>query len=234
VTHEDVQELLGAYALDAVEVDEAEQIEAHLSECPRCRAEVIELREVAALIGNSGADAPPGIWERIASSLDETPPALRLVVATSKRRRVLNLAGMAAAAAILVVVAFSVARLRSEVDDLRNARRADQVALAAQDAMTEQGARVARLATDDGRGAIAVVRSNGQGYFIASALPQPAHIYELWGATSNGEVVALGTMPGSGVYAFTADSSVKTVMVTEEEHPVSTPTTPAILTGSLA
>ncbi len=35
--HEEVSELLGAFALDAVDGDEYEQIEAHLAECPRCR-----------------------------------------------------------------------------------------------------------------------------------------------------------------------------------------------------
>jgi hypothetical protein len=233
VTHEELQELLGAYAIDAVEPEEAVAVEAHVAECPRCRAELTELREVAALIGNSGADAPPGVWDRIASSLDEAPPELRLVVGTSKRRRVINTVVLGAAAAVLVVVAISVVRLRSEVGDLRDARRGDQVALAAQDAMTAPGARVARLTGDNPTSAIAVVGPDGQGYFVGSALHPPAHIYELWGATSSGDVIPLGTMNGPGVYAFTADPSVRTVMVTEEERPVSAPTTRPFLSGSL-
>ena len=47
LTHEDIQELLGAYALHAVDPDEAELVERHLETCPRCRAEVEGHREVA-------------------------------------------------------------------------------------------------------------------------------------------------------------------------------------------
>jgi hypothetical protein len=74
----DVEELLGAYALDAVDPDEREAVERHLPECPRCRNELAGHLEVAALLGNTGAPAPDGVWARIASSLEEPPPALRL------------------------------------------------------------------------------------------------------------------------------------------------------------
>ena len=79
-THEDIQELLGAYALHAVDPDEAEVVEAHLEPCPRCRAEVEGHREVATMLGNSGGDAPDGLWDRIASQLEDPPPPLRLSV----------------------------------------------------------------------------------------------------------------------------------------------------------
>ncbi len=38
VSHEQVQELLGAYALDALDGDEAAPVEPHLTGCPRCTA----------------------------------------------------------------------------------------------------------------------------------------------------------------------------------------------------
>lgn len=76
--HVAIQELLGAYALDALERDEAEVVERHLEVCPRCRAEVREHREVAGLLGYAGQDAPAGLWDRIAASTQEPPPVLRL------------------------------------------------------------------------------------------------------------------------------------------------------------
>src|SRR5688572_24895940 len=107
MTHEQLQELLGAYALDAVDSDEALAIEAHLSECPRCRAEVADLREVAGLLSHAGAAAPEGVWDRIASSLTEPPPPLRLEVQRERRAsrgRVLQTIALSAAAAVLVVL----------------------------------------------------------------------------------------------------------------------------------
>jgi hypothetical protein len=77
-THHDIQELLGAFALDAVDDDERDVIEAHLAGCPRCRAEVEAHRETAALLAHSGERAPEGVWDRIATALDESPPALDL------------------------------------------------------------------------------------------------------------------------------------------------------------
>jgi len=76
--HTALQELLGAYALDAVEPDEAAAIERHLPTCPRCRNELSDHREVAALLGYAGAAAPRGVWDRIVASLEEPPPALDL------------------------------------------------------------------------------------------------------------------------------------------------------------
>ncbi|HEX3539987.1 MAG TPA: anti-sigma factor [Acidimicrobiales bacterium] len=82
-THEELQELLGAYALDAVDADEAAAIERHLPTCPRCRNELTDHREVAAMLGDAGAPAPSGLWDRIVAGLEEPPPELRLTRAPS-------------------------------------------------------------------------------------------------------------------------------------------------------
>ena len=76
--HAELQELLGAYALDAVEPEEAVVLELHLLTCPRCRTELTEHREVAALLGYAGGAAPGGVWDRIVAGLEEPPPALTL------------------------------------------------------------------------------------------------------------------------------------------------------------
>lgn len=83
--HREIEELLGAYALDAVEAEVAAEIELHLRDCPRCRAEVTAHREVATLLGNAGADAPDGLWDRIASSLEEEAPPFDLAVLSPLR-----------------------------------------------------------------------------------------------------------------------------------------------------
>jgi anti-sigma factor RsiW len=78
--HEEIEGLLGAYALDAIDADEALAIEAHLAECPRCRAEVDVHFEMAGAIGNTVESPPAGLWDRIAdrlaapAGLDESPP----------------------------------------------------------------------------------------------------------------------------------------------------------------
>jgi hypothetical protein len=80
MTHEEVQDLLATFALDAVEAREYDQIETHLATCPRCRAELDSLREVAAALGNSVEPLPEGLWSSIASRLpappEEEPPPM--------------------------------------------------------------------------------------------------------------------------------------------------------------
>lgn len=72
--HDAVEALLGAYALDAVEPEEAAAVEAHLATCRRCAAEVARHHEVAGLLANAGGDAPAELWDRIAERLERPVP----------------------------------------------------------------------------------------------------------------------------------------------------------------
>src|SRR4051794_37113805 len=72
--HDQIADLLGAYALDAVDPDEAEEVARHLETCPRCRQEVDEHREAAATLAFVGETAPDGLWDRINARLEEEPP----------------------------------------------------------------------------------------------------------------------------------------------------------------
>ena len=54
-----MHELLGAYALDAVDADERGAFEAHLATCPACADELDELRAMLADLAESTAVAPP-------------------------------------------------------------------------------------------------------------------------------------------------------------------------------
>jgi anti-sigma-K factor RskA len=80
MSHDEAAELLAVFALDAVDSREYDEIEAHLAECPRCRAELDAHREVAAALGNSVEPLPEGLWSSIASRLpprpDEEPPPM--------------------------------------------------------------------------------------------------------------------------------------------------------------
>ena len=139
MSHEEASELLGAYALDAVDGDELDALEAHLATCPRCRAELDSLREVAAAIGNSVEPLPEGLWSSIASRLperpgDEEPPPMPQLSPESRspfrpppdrrqrRRRttVATLGALAvAAAAVAVVLGIGLVRADNKVVEPR-------------------------------------------------------------------------------------------------------------------
>ncbi len=71
--HDEAGELLGAYALDAVDGTERAELEVHLASCPRCRAELDSLREVAGALGTTVEPLPDALWSRIAGRLPERP-----------------------------------------------------------------------------------------------------------------------------------------------------------------
>jgi len=78
LTHDEATELLGVYALDALDADEREAVERHLADCGLCRIEVLEHVEVAGLLSTGVFGAPASVWDRISGELQGTPPPLDL------------------------------------------------------------------------------------------------------------------------------------------------------------
>jgi anti-sigma factor RsiW len=72
--HHEIEELLGVYALDAVDPETARLVERHLETCVRCSVEVAQHHEVAGLLANSGGESPPELWDTIAGRLDRSAP----------------------------------------------------------------------------------------------------------------------------------------------------------------
>jgi anti-sigma factor RsiW len=72
--HREIQELLGVYALDALDPETAAMVERHLAECVKCSAEVSQHHEVAGLLANSGGESPAGLWDGIATQIDGSVP----------------------------------------------------------------------------------------------------------------------------------------------------------------
>ena len=56
---QDLHALSGAYALDALDPQEAQHFEEHLDHCAACRREVVEFQATAAQLGEATATTPP-------------------------------------------------------------------------------------------------------------------------------------------------------------------------------
>ena len=106
----DLHTLSGAYAVDALSPEEAEEFRKHLEACPACRDEVRELREAAALMGASEATPPPAHLRAsvltAASRQPQLPPKVSPLDSVRKRRWSPRL--LAAAAAVLMVVGIGI------------------------------------------------------------------------------------------------------------------------------
>lgn len=237
-THDDIAALLGAYALNAVDPDERAIVDAHLADCPRCRAELHDHLEVAAMLGNSGGDAPDGLWDRIASTLEESPPPMRLtipprepvdrvprsaVVPLAPRRtagRFAIAAAGAAAALVIGVLGAKVVQQDDELDRIEAALEADTLLSAANVALLDPDASQTTLTSPDGRlRASAVVLPDGTGFLMADDLPalEGARTYQLWGQTGGGLISLglLGAEPGE-VIPFQVGGEVAALAITEE------------------
>jgi hypothetical protein len=238
-SHQDIQELLGAFALDAVDDDERDVIEAHLAGCPRCRAEVEGHRETAALLAHSGVRAPEGVWDRIAEALDEAPPALDLARIAPpadelEERRQSNAvprsislrvaaATMAAAAAITLFLGVAIGRSGDEglgrFDKAIDAMQKAQLTNAAQVALANPQAEHVQLASADGKPMAQVVRlPDGTGYLVPTSLGPPAagRVYQLWAVRSDAKI-SLGVLGAAEVAAFRMTGPVVAFAVTEEK-----------------
>jgi len=241
LTHDEAAELLGAYALDAVEADERDAIEHHLNECPRCRAEVADHRTVSSFLGSAGGRAPDGLWDRIAGSLEEAPPELKLapVVPLNERRSVSMRVGAAAAAVAAGVIAAlgaQVVHLNNEVDKMSTPERADSALLsAATHALADpQTQRVSMRSTDGQLAAEVALTPDGTGFLVADKLPALPNdrTYQLW-ALANGQKISAGVLGAQPrVVAFRyAPSGLSGFAVTNEQAGgvVSTENAPVVL-----
>jgi anti-sigma-K factor RskA len=231
--HEEIAELLGAYALDAVDADEAALVEAHLATCPRCRDEVRDHREVASLLAYSGAAAPAGLWDALAAALDEPDapvaaprlaPVTSIAEARASRSRTQSLVLGSAAAAVLVLV-LAVGGLWWKLDKVTS--RVDQAGSeqalqrAAEDASRTAGARKVQLTTPDNRVlADGVVRPDGTSFLWNVHLPElrSGRAYQLWAIVGDGEKRSVGVLGRSphAVGFNVPTTSLVALAVTEE------------------
>ena len=246
--HDDYSELLGAYSLDALEVEERDRVEVHLRTCPWCTAEVAEHREVASFLSHSGTDAPEGVWDKILAELSPPAPPLRMaitpptgseagpavlapVVSLASRRtvRMRTFAAVVAAAALLLAVVGFAALDRNGTASPVTPQPGDQAL------------QVRLIGADSKSGAQVVVEPSGKGYLVSHDLPDAGtnKLYQLWGQV-DGVVLSLGTFDGeTEVVNFQVDpSQVKAAQafaVTKEQAPgVLASTQPAVMSGKVS
>lgn len=241
MTHAEVEQLLGAYALDAVDGGERQEIEEHLTTCPRCRSEVTAHREAAAMLAQPGGDAPLSLWSRIEQELNPAPPDLRLeptpVAATPRRRRrwVPTAAAFAVAAAVIVVLAVQVVHADSTIEELRAAQR-DPLGRPFEMALNHPRSHRFELRT---AGSVlrlpGAVTPEGRGFLDLDDLPPlPAdQTYQLWGVL-DGTRASLGVL-GTNPEIVTFDPRLFShYAITVEAAPGTTESLrPAIATGGV-
>ncbi|MEV4136129.1 zf-HC2 domain-containing protein [Dactylosporangium sp. NPDC049742] len=104
--HDAVRPLLGGYVLGGLDDADQALVDAHLSGCAGCRAEVDRLAPVPELLQRLPAGPVPAPLE--APTRDGLDAFLRRAALPERRRRARLVAGVATAAVVLAAVAFAV------------------------------------------------------------------------------------------------------------------------------
>ncbi len=221
----ELDELLGAYALDAVSADERRRVDDYLQVSPRAAAEVQAHREVATMLAFTGMDAPDDLWGRISDEIGEQapPPGPELAKVMSlddhpRRRRLASVAPWVMSGAAAVVLVFVALGLADSADAPNEPlASAAEIARADRDSLTT-------ILTADGStaSAEAIIDQDGHGFVLARDLPTlpDGQTYQLWGVVENGDVISLGIFgPNPEIETFSVDGVVSALAITIEQSP---------------
>jgi anti-sigma-K factor RskA len=212
------REQLAAYAVDAVDPDERQAVDAAVAADTALAAELRAWLEVAGELGAAVAeDPPPGLRQAVLAAAAATPqeapgaaPAPRRTARPvpdeptstprppAPRRRARVRAGLALAAAVAAVAAVGAGTVAWRAGQQNDRLAAEQAAitevLTAPDATTASGD-----AAGGGRGTVITSAEQGQSVFVAQDLPArpDSQTYQLWligpdGAASAGLVDPAG------------------------------------------
>jgi anti-sigma-K factor RskA len=207
-----LHDLTAAYALDALDPEDARRYEAHLAHCERCHDELAELSETAsALAFATETSAPPP--ELRARILDQARAERPNVVPLRPRWLRPVIAAAAVAACVAIGLGLWAASLSGKLDrreaELKNQQRVAQI-------LADPGSHKISFS----RGTL-VVAPDGRGALVLSKLADPGsdHTYEAWVA-DGGAPQPAGLFAGGTAIAVPLDQPVRdgaTVMVTEEK-----------------
>jgi anti-sigma-K factor RskA len=255
---DDAEALMALYALDALERDDREMLEAYLATDPAARSRVDQLFEAATLLWEPTAlddDLAGRLWEGIlprlgdsadgevstSTAIGEARPwrrsrhggrAGQLTTRRDRPSRVTALAGFAlAAAAVVSLIVVVVGRSASST------RTAEQQLVRTVDELrTRPGTKIASLTGSSSSGSVDVVVSpSGDLYVVAHGLADLGsdRTYQLWSIDA-GRVVSLGLLGSHpGVVMLGTASPAKLAVTVERAGGSVKATTTPILVGEV-
>jgi anti-sigma-K factor RskA len=184
--HQEVRDLLGAYALGAVEPEEAAKVRAHLLTCEECMSEADELATAAATLTSAvePVEPPAGFASRVvAAAVSER------AVAPEARRRRLGWVHVLAYSLLIVAVAVLGAGWAQTRSDLDANERVVQALLTHADLRLTGAAGIDAGVVGADRGAV----------FAATGMDgaPSGRTYQLW-LIDEGEPVSAGTFDVDG------------------------------------
>lgn len=228
MSHTDYQDLLVAYALDAIDPGDGQALGDHLTTCEACREELIALREAGALLAHAAPAAAPGnhvraqILNQVRAEAAQSQPAQVLQMPQRSKTVWPNLLRLAAAIAFIALLTGVIvlwrreARLQAEMRELSRQLEAQQSeSQRNRDLMGRQKEALALLNSDaatmiqlngtptapGARATLVFDKQSGRAVLMTAGLPTPSpdKAYEVW-------FIPKGRSPMPGK-VFTVDAS---------------------------
>jgi hypothetical protein len=233
--HEDVFELLGAYALGALEEAEAALVQAHVRECEVCQKELAGFAEVTTRLEHLGpVQPPPELRGRVLAAVRQEANDRAAPRRTPLRLRPQWLW----ASAFVVLLAVQVWLLRELALQRRIIEQQQQVQTVL---LSANEAPIDMVSPDPASPAYGYYRAEPElqmGLLNYYHLPPPSlgQSYQCWFEVADESAVACGALPldedGHGVLLVTLPEHwPDRIRVTVEENSVSTPTGSTLLIG---
>jgi hypothetical protein len=252
-------DLLGAYALDALDEDEAARVRAHLAQCPTCRAQFAGLAEAAARLADLYPTAPPSpeLRGRVLAAIESAAsdeaavtqstvaqstvarparPSARISARPLLSRWVRPIGAITALALVVsqVWLIFTIIALRGQVQQQGEA----QTIL-----LSSSETPVKLQATDSTSTARGIYHyepelQRGLINYYRLAPPAQALSYRCWMEFTGGSVLPCGRLPidkdGSGMLLFAWPNTMPIrIRVTLENGASNAPVGPTILLGTI-
>ena len=237
--HSEYEDLLGPYALDALDATETALLEEHLKTCARCSQEVASLQEALAEIAPADPDYDANdLWDRIAATIEVSEDAKIIPIAAKRRWHAPRLS--TAVASIAILAAFVATGSSLYLSNARSSVLSSVPQLQAQIIANLQkvpGHRDITLSSTNGKYRISLlVAPSGLGYITSSNLPNAtsAKTYQLWGLKKS-TMVSLGILGADGTraqFVIPANSSFTELAISLEPSGGSvTPTSAPVVSG---
>ena len=181
MTHQELQDLIPAYALDALGPEEEMEVRAHLASCDDCQAMLAPLSETAGALALAvpPVTPPPRLRELILSGAE---PAPQLAPAPLLRRPAWRrVAAVLAAAAVVVLGVVNVLLINSLNDRERQLEEQSRLVDLLASGSPNSTPMVAAEQGAGASGQIFVARDARSAAVVMAGLPQPGRgVYQLW------------------------------------------------------
>lgn len=241
MSHQEVEQLLGAYIIDAVEVSERSAIEVHLSDCAICRAEVDALRSTVGMLANEGGPAPTAIWHRIEHEINGSGDVVAFRPPQRSRLRIPTIIASTAlgvAAALTLIFGIEIHRLDSQVNRLGTQVTTSATRAIATAALLQPGAKRFALKSphDKAVGSLVALRSGE--VVLTSFLMHPlkaTSTYQVWAIVDEHPISLglLGNRPTVSVFHTGGRHAFEFAITIEPAHGVAQPTGAPVATAAV-